>query len=129
MWKVSDAPLSHTEEACAFRCINLFPVIKTGLSRMTKFCSRAVILRLQMFCVKMAVSSTYIAKWTSAAFGMSMMHKLKSLGHNKDPCGTPLRIGRGVETVFNSYPKFTGVYVGVHNFDELVRKSNSHHLG
>ncbi|GFU80176.1 hypothetical protein TNCV_447341 [Trichonephila clavipes] len=48
----------------------------------------------------MAVSFAYIAKWTSAALGMSLMYRLKSLGPNKDPCGTPLRIGPGVERLF-----------------------------
>ncbi|GFW01756.1 hypothetical protein TNCV_1232561 [Trichonephila clavipes] len=49
----------------------------------------------------MAESSAYIAKWTSAALGMSLMYRLKSLGPNKDPCGTPLRIGRGVQRLFS----------------------------
>ncbi|GFW60606.1 casein kinase I [Trichonephila clavipes] len=33
---------------------------------------------------------------------MSLMYRLKSLGPNKDPCGTPLRIGRGVERLFST---------------------------
>ncbi|GFV96597.1 uncharacterized protein TNCV_3260611 [Trichonephila clavipes] len=50
----------------------------------------------------MAVSSAYIAKWTPTALGMSLMYRLKSSGPNKDPCGTPLRIGRGVERLFST---------------------------
>ncbi|GFU56621.1 transposable element Tcb2 transposase [Trichonephila clavipes] len=50
----------------------------------------------------MAVSSAYIAKWTPTALGMSLMYRLKSLGPNKDPCGTPLITGRGVERLFST---------------------------
>ncbi|GFT41371.1 hypothetical protein TNCV_4135471 [Trichonephila clavipes] len=78
----------------------------------------------------MSVSSAYIAKWTSAAFEMSLMYNLKSLGPNEHPWWYPTANWmRDGETVFNSYPKFTAVLVGVYNFDELVRKSKSHHLG